>query len=426
MDIEVYLDTTSSFDIHAEAADSSCFFIVSQGGARSGKTYSILQNLLLKALKNTGAGLIISVVAETYPVLKRGAIRDFESILRTANLWDDRNWNKSDAIYTLYGNTIEFFSVEKSERAKGPARDYLFINEANNVSYETAFQLIARTSKQTYIDFNPVHEFWVHDQIMNASSYAGDWKFLKTTYLDNELLEESIKKNLLARAKKDENFKRVYILGEIGLSEGLIFPNFKTITEIPDEVYARARRMYYSLDWGYSGDPAAICEVYILGSRMTPVESVYVSEVLYDTGFRNSQLKEHIDYSLETRTHSLPYLVVADSSEPKSIDELALMKVPIIGAEKPAGSVNYGIEILQGADIYITTKSLNVIKEFRNYKWATDRNGKPIRDGKGRPQPVDLWNHAIDGIRYVAYTENNEKFSYRPVPRQKSSGMIPV
>lgn len=415
--MEVNLNVTSAFDKHISSSNRFC---ISQGGGRAGKTIAILQCLILKCLENPNSGLIISVVAETYPFLKRGALRDFEMIMTQAGLWDRSKFNKTESKYNLMGNTIEFFSVETYTKALGAARDILFLNEANNIRYETAFQLISRTKKKIYIDFNPVSEFWAHTEIMQNEKFQGKFDFFITTFLDNEFLEEEIKETMLARAAKDENYEKVYVKGQIGTVEGLIYKKFIIIDEIPEEIKNKARKQYIGLDWGWD-DVTAGLSGYILGTIKQPVTDIYLNEFLYLGELKNRQIGKYIKENVETRN----YEVIADSSEPKSIDELFSMSLNIKGVEKPPGSVNFGIELLQQSNIYVTRDSLNLIKELRNYKWAEDKEGKIIRDKAGRPVPIDLWNHLLDSARYIAFTHHNLKYNYRSVPRG-TKGLKPV
>lgn len=408
--MEVKLKTTSAFIKHQKCKKK---ILISQGGARSGKTYSILQLLFLTAITNKN--LVISVVAENMPFIKRGALRDFKDILNQTGLNEVVTYNKTNSIFTFThtGSIIEFFSVENYGKAVGSARDILFVNECNNIFYEIVFQLMARTRGRIYLDYNPTHEFWVHEEIIDNPEYTDVYDFILTTFKDNEELSEEIVKLMLARAAKDPNYRRVYVEGELGSVEGLIFPSFTMIDTIPQEVKEKARKQWIGLDWGYSNDPASINEVWVIGDIKQPVKEAYLNEITYDTGLSNKNLTDIIKRVVETTN----YEVIADNSEPKSIDELSTNGIRIRGVEKPQGSVNFGIELLQQADIYITKNSINTIKEFRNYKWAVDKNGKTERDSKGRPVPIDLWNHSIDNLRYVVFTKHSEKFEYKRNPR---------
>ena len=417
--MDVTIDITTSFKKHLETKKK---IVISQGGGRSGKTYSICQILILYALQNPLT--ITSVVAENMPFIKRGALRDFLKIMQTSGLYNDRSWNRTESIYRFpNGSIIEFFSVENPGRALGSARDCLFINECNNVHFETAFQLIARTKDRVFLDYNPTGEFWVQEEIIGNEAFKNQYELIITTYKDNEFLEQSIIDTMLARAAKDHNYERVYIRGEMGVVEGLIYPNFKLIDSIPQEVIDRAKMQYFSLDFGYSDDPASICNIYVEGDSKQPVKDVYIDEILYDTGISNRKLARVIQEFVVKQN----YRTIADSAEPKSIDEIFGYGVNIEGIKKGPDSLSYGIELLQQANLYVTKTSLNTIKEFRNYKWATDRYGRPMKDAKGRALPIDIWNHSLDGIRYVGMHVNDKKFNYRDVPRNKGHrGLVPV
>lgn len=344
-----------------------------QGGTSASKTFSILAYLIHTAQANYD--LLISVVSESLPHLKLGAIRDFKSIMKAQHYWDEESWSKGEFIYTFEnGSMIEFFSVD-SGKAHGPRRDVLFLNECNNVTYEVYTQLETRTRRLVILDFNPVASFWVHEEVMPFVPHD----FLKLTYRDNEALEPAIVRSIESR-KHNKNYWRVYGLGEVGVLEGQIYPDWTQIDEVP----AQARIVRRGLDWGYTNDPTAVVDVYEWNGGYV------LDEQLFKTGMRNPEIAKFI-LGLPD-----PYvLVVADSAEPKSIDDLKAEGVGIIGADKGADSVRNGIDSVQSAKIYVTRRSVNLIKEQRNYVWKTDRTGKPLN------VPIDLWNHTMDAARYA-------------------------
>jgi len=353
------------------------------------------------------------------PFLKRGAINDFKKIMMSSGLWDLGKYNKTDNIFTFpKGSVIEFFSAENYGVALGAERDILFINECNNLPYETAFHLIGRTVGKIYLDFNPVSEFWVHTEIMDNSEFEGMWDFIKTTFIGNEELDESIKKTMLARAAKDPNYKRVYVDGELGKQEGIVIPDFTLIDEIPENI--RNKKMqYFGLDFGWSPDPTALSEIYIVGDVETPVKEIYINEILYENEIHNKKTAQTILDNAKSN-----YLTIADWAEPKSIDEIFSYGVNIIGATSK--DINYGLGLIQSANVYITKNSVNTIKEFRNYKYATDRYGKLIKDSKNRPIPIDNWNHSIDEIRYVTLYVDGLKYQYKKQRPMRSNNLKPI
>ena len=346
-----------------------------QGGSSASKTYSILL-ILIDLAQRDEKPTLTSVVSETFPHLKRGSVRDFLEIMGSLNLFKPKSWNKTDYVYTFEtGSKIEFFSADQPGKVRGPRRDRLFINEANNVPFETFEQLEIRTNEFVFIDYNPVTEFWVSDDIFPKRD---DYDHLILTYKDNEALDENIVRSL--ESKKDrKNFWKVYGRGEFGELEGKIYSGWQIIDEIPHE----ARLVRRGLDFGYTIDPSALVDVYYLNGGYV------LDEQFYQKGMSNKKIA---DFILDIVNHP-ETLVIADSAEPKSIDEIYGYGVNIRGAEKGRDSVRQGIQFLQDIPISVTKRSVNLIKEYRNYTWATDRLGKTITPNI----PEDAFNHCFTG-----------------------------
>lgn len=327
-----------------------------QGGSSAGKTIAILLVLIDKAQREQGK--LISIVSETMPHLKRGAIRDFLSIMEAHGYYKDENWNRSDFIYTFEtGTKIEFFSADSSDKVRGPRRDDLFMNEANNISYETFTQLSIRTNGIIWIDYNPVVEFWAQDEIINKGA---EHDFLVLTYKDNEGLPETIVRELESR-RGNKAWARVYLDGLIGELEGRVYKNWQIIDEIP----FGARLERHALDFGFDPDPAVIVDVYYYNG------GYILDEVLYQKGLHNSDLAQAIK--------NLPAkLTIADSAEPKSISEIGMYGVSILGTPKGKDSKKWGIDVIQNLQISITKRSVNGIEEYRKYMLAQDKEGRFI------------------------------------------------
>ena len=343
-----------------------------QGGTSAGKTIAILLILIQKA--QTNRDKIISVVSETVPHLKRSSIRDFLNIMQAHNYYKDNSWNRTDYIYTFEtGSKIEFFSADNPAKVRGPRRDTLFINEANNVSYETYTQLAIRTAGDIYLDYNPVSEFWVHTDILGF--LPND--FIILTYKDNEFLSLEIILEIESR-KGNRQFWQVFGLGELGESEGRIYTGWIQIDSVPEE----ARLEKYGLDFGYSIDPTASDAIYKWN------DSIVFDEVIHQKGLSNRQISE-LFLNLPRAS------VIADSAEPKSIDEIASYGVPIFPANKGKDSIRQGIQIVQDQKVFVTKRSVNTLREYRNYLWKLDRQGKVVNE------PSDIWNHHMDDIRYA-------------------------
>ena len=347
-----------------------------QGGTSAGKTFGILPILIDRAVKIPN--LEISVVSESIPHLKRGALKDFIKIMRWTNRYSDDQFNKSDRIYRFKnGSYIEFFSADDSSKLRGARRDILYINECNNVTFESYNELAIRTNKEVYLDFNPANEFWVHKELKDEQ----DADFIILTYKDNEALDNGIVQQIEKNRDKATtsnywaNWWRVYGLGEVGSLEGVIFDNWKEIDKIPDE----ARLIGIGLDFGYSNDPTAAIEIYNWNGKRI------VNELVYQTGMLNSDISKRLPAGVA---------IYADSSEPKSIDEIRRYGKMIKGATKGNDSIKYGIDVMQQQEYLVTKQSTNLIKELRSYCWDRSKDGTKLN------RPIDYLNHAIDALRY--------------------------
>jgi phage terminase large subunit len=347
-----------------------------QGGTSAGKTFGILPVLIDKAARHEG--IEISVVAETIPHLRRGALKDFLKIMKwTGRFFEDR-FNKSLLRYEFAnGSVIEFFSADDSSKLRGARRDILYINECNNVTFDSYNELAIRTRKEVYLDFNPSNEFWVHKELKDEP----DSDFLILTYKDNEALDQSIIDQIEKNKEKAKtssywaNWWKVYGEGQLGMLEGVVFSNWKTIDTIPKE----AKLLGIGLDFGYTNDPTAIIEIYNYNGQRI------VNELVYQTGLLNSDIAKLLPKHV---------IVYADSSEPKSIDEIKRFGVTIKGVTKGKDSINYGIDVIQRNEYLVTSNSSNLIKELRAYVWDTDKQGNRLN------KPIDFNNHAIDAFRY--------------------------
>jgi len=347
-----------------------------QGGTSAGKTFGIIPVLIDKAAKKSG--LEISIVAESIPHLRRGALRDFLKIMKWTNRFQEERFNKSYLKYEFAnGSFIEFFSADDASKLRGARRDILYINECNNVTFEAYNELSIRTKRSIYLDFNPANEFWVHKELKDEP----DADFIILTYKDNQALDEGIiqqiEKNRL-KAKTSaywRNWWTVYGEGKVGQLQGAVFTNYKTIDKIPEE----ARLIGIGLDFGYSADPTAIIAVYKYN------EQRILDEMTYQTGLLNSDISKILPKDVP---------VYADSAEPKSIADIQRYGITIKGVTKGKDSVNYGIDVMQRQDYLVTSQSTNLIKELRSYCWDKDKTGKQLN------KPIDKFNHALDAVRY--------------------------
>ena len=351
-----------------------------RGGSSAGKTIAILMILIDYAIKNYYKE--ISVVAESVPHLRRGALKDFLNILKVTNRYDDRKFNKSTLKYEFStGSYIEFFSTDQPDRLRGARRTDLFINECNNVDFESYQQLAVRTSGNIWLDYNPSSLFWVDKELIGQE----DTDFITLTYKDNDSLPETIVREIeKARVKAKTstywaNWWKVYGLGEIGSLEGVCIPDWKSIDNVPED----ARLLCAGLDFGYSLDPSALIYLYKWN------EAYIFDEVLYRKGMHNREISHFL------KDNNITTHIWADSAEPKSIAEIRAYGHKISGVTKGRDSVIYGINLINQNEIYVTSRSKNLIKELQGYVWAKDKEGNNIQ------KPTGAHPDCIDAARYA-------------------------
>jgi phage terminase large subunit len=358
--------------------DSKSKIVVEQGGTRSGKTYNILLYIIFHYCQ-TNKGKTITICRKTFPALRASVMRDFFDILKQHDKYDEQLHNKSNSEYQLDGNLIEFISVDESQKIRGRKRDFLFINEANELEIESWRQLAFRTSEKIVIDYNPSDEYhWIYDKVITRD----DAEFYKTTYKDNKFLDQTIIEEIERLRDTDEQYWQIYGLGEKGFSKSTIF-NYAEINEIPED----AEFISYGADFGYTNDPTTTVSVYKKDYNL------YIKEHIYQTQMTTVDI--HNKWRQIGITSEPIY---CDSAEPRLIDELKRMGWKARPSIKGADSINAGIDLLKRFKIYIHKDSHNAIQEFRNYKWQEDKSGKLMN------KPVDKNNHLIDATRYATYS----------------------
>jgi phage terminase large subunit len=365
---------------------------VIRGGTSAGKTFGIIPILIDKAIREPG--LEISIVSESIPHLRRGALKDFLKIMMATNRYRDSQFNKSTLKYTYTnGSYIEFFSVDQPDKLRGARRNVLYVNECNNVPFDSYYQLAIRTSGDIWLDYNPAAVFWVDKEVIHQD----DVDFITLTYLDNEALPKTIVKEIEAAKHKAKtstywsNWWKVYGLGQIGSLEGVCIKDWKEI-QLPEE----ARILCYGMDFGYSNDASSCVGMYKWN------DAYIFDEVLYKKGLLNNQI------SALLKDNEVEDVIYADSSEPKSIAELNHYGHTVLPVKKGKDSIMYGINLINQNKIYITSRSKNLINELRNYTFITDKTGATLN------KPIDAFNHAIDAMRYAitSQLENPNKGEY--------------
>lgn len=369
------ITTTRIYEENAQAWLDGKRRSLNEGGTASSKTWSILQLLILIA-QNTKSPLLISVVSESLPHLKRGAIRDFFRILDESSD-NNRRYNKTEHTYLFGKGIIEFFGADEPDKVRGPRRDLLFINEGNNVPWETARGLDIRTAKFTFVDWNPVSEFWAHQNWVGLDENA----YVHSTYLDAiEVLPAEVVANIESNKDKDPNWWNIYGLGKLGKVEGLVYPFFEQVGQIPAD-----GEVFFGLDFGYTNDPTVLVKCLIKG------EELYCEELIYETGLTNDMIARRME-ELGIRKNSDE--ILADSAEPKSIEEIYQHDFNIKPCSKGPGSVEYGHQKIKQYKQFWTKDSVNCIKEQRNFRYIPDKNGKLTE------KTTHAFSHGMDARRY--------------------------
>ena len=352
--------------------------VVNQGGTRSSKTYSLAQLIILKALQEQGK--VYTICRKTLPALKGTAYKDFFNILEEHNLYNPDKHNKSELTYKLNNNEIEFISVDMPQKIRGRKRHILWLNEANEFRFEDWVQLSLRTTENIYLDFNPSDPYsWIYDKVMNRE----DCTFIKSTYLDNPFLPDETIKEIERLKELDSNYWKIYGLGDMAQPTETIFRQFEICNNVPNE----SELIAIGMDFGYSNDPTAIVEVFKLN------DNLYINELVYSKGLTNQDIAQRLRELDITRQTE----IIADSAEPKSIEELHRQNFNVKGAKKGADSINMGIDVLRRFKLHITKNSTNTLNEFKYYKWLTDKNGHIVNKPATNQQ-----DHIIDAVRYVA------------------------
>ena len=352
--------------------------VVEQGGTRSGKTYNILLWIIFSYCTQN-RNKTITICRKTFPSVRATVMRDFISILREYGMYYPELHNKSNSEYNLYNNRIEFISLDQPQKVRGRKRDLLFINECNELYWEDWQQLIFRTEGRVIIDYNPSDEYhWIYDKVIPRQ----DADFYKTTYLDNKFLPDTIVEEIERLRDTDEQYWRIYGLGEKGFSKATIF-NYTEVNKIPEQ----ATFVSFGMDIGYTNDPSTLMGIWKLDFE------IYIKEYLYRTQMTTNDIHRFLkEQSIQRET------IFMDSAEPRLAEELRRMGWNIRPSVKGRDSIKAGIDLLKRYKINVTSDSHNTIQEFRNYKWKEDRNGKLLND------PEDKNNHSIDAIRYGTYS----------------------
>ena len=380
------------YDANIEAEERT---LVNQGGTSSGKTYSIMQVLFTLGMSESRQ--IITVVGQDIPNLKVGAYRDAKTILESSPLlqmwWPTINEGER-IIKCVNGSLIEFKSYADAQDAKNGKRDYLFINEANGISYEIYWQLAIRTRKKVFIDYNPSARFWVHDEVIGQK----DTRLIISDHRKNYFLTKEEHERI--ESISDPELHKVYARGKTGKIEGLVLTDWDIVDTLPD--FEEWKMSAYGMDFGFTNDPTALEHVVLAHGDL------WIDEMIYSTNLTNPDIAARA----KERGISSSEQIIADCAEPKSIRELQAHGLWVTPSPKGADSIVSGLDILKRYHIHVTRKSIGILSNLRAYKWDKDRDGNPTN------KPEDKNNHGIDAVRYVALAKLSQHREVRGVRRR--------
>lgn len=389
--------------LFTENYNANAHTVINQGGSSSGKTHAIMQ--VLFCIASETPGVVITVAGQDVPNLKAGAIRDALGIWAASEQLSGciRSYNKSDRIFEFHNSAIiEFKSYDDAQDAKSGKRDYLFVNEANGLQWDIYSELALRTRKRIYIDYNPNNSFWVHDNLIGKPGV----RLIISDHRHNPFLDDIMRDKIESLKEVDEEQWKVYARGITGKISGLVLNNWALCNAIPPA----ARLIAAGLDFGYTNDETGCLEVYKYNGEL------WVNELFFEKKLTNPDISNRLAAAgISKRTQ-----IIADSAEPKSIEELRRFGWYISAVQKGPGSVNLSIDILKRYKLNITRSSVNLRSELSRYKWRADRSGKVLNE------PVDRWNHLIDPLRYIALTKlranglgkPKARFPYIPPPHK--------
>lgn len=383
--MKLELQGTEVFEKNWQAVKNKQRVVVNEGGTGSSKTYSIAQIFLLLLINSNN--IILTVARKTFPALRSTAMRDFFTILKQANLYNSNNHDKTNNTYTYRNNLIEFISVDDPARVRSRKRNFLWLNEANEFDLEDWRQLTIRTSGTIFLDYNPSYQFhWLYDEVLPRK----DCLLIPSTYKDNPFLSDEVIKEIEHYKEIDENYWRVYGLGLRGKTESTIYKNWDYCDKLPEE-----GDVAFGLDFGYN-NPTALLKVVLRD------EGWYAEEKLYARYLTNSQLIEKLEELKIPKQKE----IYCDTSEPQRIVEIQNAGYWALPADK---DVSKGIDTVKSRKLFITKNSLNLISEIKRYSW------KQKIDGKFSDEPVNVYNHIIDALRYAIHSHYRE-FGVKPIP----------
>jgi len=367
--------------------------VVNRGGTRSGKTYSLCQMIMVWLLTGQireGQSIpsgTCSVVRKYSTTIAKTVQRDFHDILSEYKVLGLIEFNKTNRTYKYLDRMVEFFGADDQQKIRGYKANILFCNEVNELGYKTEFsQLLFRTTDVIFMDFNPSDPFvWVHEEIeQKRSADKKDVEVIVSTYKDNPFINKAQRQEIEYLQYSDPELWKVYGLGEYGKVEGLVIPSITLIDEMPDDL----RKVGGGMDFGFSNDPTAFYLCGIKNNRETKVTELYLDEQIYETGLTDSDLIKIMKGTPKNLR------IYADSAQPSTIEEIRRAGYNIAPVTKFKDSLKHGLQIMKRTRIFVTKRSIGMIREQKQYKY------KMLANGQYDNTPIDTYNHAMDAVRY--------------------------
>jgi phage terminase large subunit len=373
--MELQLKVTNVFNRNLDAYGSKKRFICNQGGSRSSKTFSILQLLIFICLTNPGKK--ISIVRKSFPSLRGSILKDFMEIMDYLNLYNIKNHNRTEHIYKFdNGSLIEFFSIDDAKKVRGRRRDIAYLNEANELSFDDFQQLSLRTTECLFLDFNPSDDnHFIYDLLKDERSIL-----IKSTYKDNIFLNKDLIIEIENLINVDENYYRIYALGERPSVTARIYSHFKQYTDEPE-----TDKIFYGADIGWV-NKSSIIEVKQVENKF------YIKELLYKSGLTTDEFIQEVKSKID-----LTKIIYVDSARPDIIEQLKRNKINAKASDK---QVKEGIDYIRSKEIFIHYESVNLWNEYRGYMYKTIM-------GNISEEPIKINDHAIDAMRYAIYTNRS-------------------
>ena len=367
--MQIKIQTTKVFQDLISQQNRICVF---QGSSRASKTYNILIYWVYRLLQEDNK--VLSVVRKTLPALKGSVLRDLKQILIDFGVYDSNKWHSVDGYYELGTNIIEWFSVDDETKLRGRKRDYLFINEATEVTYDEYIQLVLRTSGRIVLDLNPsLWKSWIYDLEGNDDVF-----YTIVTYKDNPFLEQSLINEIEGLRTKDQNLWRVFGEGQKGIPTRVVFNHQQVYETLPPS----AKLLGYGVDIGYN-DPNTLVKVYKDG------DSIYCEELLY---LRSTTISDFI-YKIKDLKLNLTDDFIVDSAAPMAIQEMVREGINAKPVKKD--TILSGVDQIKRSNFFVHKDSKNLLDELNSYVWKIDKNGNIL------DEPEDKNNHLLDAIRYV-------------------------